>query len=294
MSFKETKTEVLEVEGGIRLLARIWLPEKKPKAIFLAIHGGMAHGGDWVTPALYFKEKGIATMTLDLRGHGTYTDHNEKGKLLLHIDSFDDYIKDNRLFLDWIKEKYPKVPIFILGHSLGGLISIIYGLKEAGGDEDIKGFVVSAPWLKNLVETPAILTALSKLFSIIYPTFSVEPDLSLDVLTHDPKITKRHYEDQEKGLRGTRATARFAVEAEKAQDWANENISKWEKYPLYVVLAGQDKLADSDHAQEVLSKIPSELLTLTRYEENFHENFNELNREDIFSKIHDWMLPLVK
>ena len=58
MDFQETKCEIFNADENTRLLTRVWLPEDTPKAIFIAIHGGMAHAGDWVTPALYFKEKG--------------------------------------------------------------------------------------------------------------------------------------------------------------------------------------------------------------------------------------------
>jgi len=294
MYFKETKKDVLEIEDGVCFPIRVWLPKKAPKAIFLAIHGGMAHAGDWVTPALFFAEKGFATVAFDLWGHGNFPKHNKKCKLLLHIDSFEDYIDSTKCVLDYIKKEYQKTPVFILGHSLGGLISLNYGLTKAKGEKAIKGFIVSSPWLKNIVGIPPILKALSKVFSVIYPKLPSPADLNIDDLTRDKTIKKRHLKDEKGGLRGTKGTPRFLIEAEKAQEWTSENLKNWKKFPLFVVIAGKDKLADSEFSEKALEKVPKKLVTLVKYEDNYHENFNELNREEIFNKIHKWMLPLMK
>ncbi len=294
MYFKETKKDVLEIEDGVCLPIRMWLPKKAPKAVFIAIHGGMAHAGDWVTPALFFAEKDIATVAFDLRGHGLSPKHNKKLKLLLHIDSFEDYINDTKCILDYIKKEFPKAPVFILGHSLGGLIALYYGLTKAKGEKSIKGFIVSSPWLKNIVGIPPILKALSKVFSVIYPKLPSPADLNIDDLTRDKTITKRHHKDEKEKLRGTKGTPRFLIEAEKAQEWTSENLKNWKNFPLFVVIAGEDRLGDSEFAEKALAKVPEKLITLIRYEDNYHENFNEINREEIFNKIHKWMLPLMK
>jgi len=294
MDFKETRNTVIDIDKNTKTFVRIWEPSGKPKAIFLAIHGGMAHCGDWVTPALYFNKKGIATVAFELRGHGMFPKYNKKSKLLLHVDSFDDYLKDANAVLKWIVKQYPGVPVFILGHSLGGLISLNWGLKLGKGKKDIKGFIVSAPWLKNLVVIPPVLAALAKVFAVVWPTFSSKTELSLDVLTHDPAITKRHYRDEKALLRGTMGTARFLDQATKAQLWTCAHMKEWKSFPLFVVLAGKDKLADSSYAKEVLGKIQKKLLTLVTYNENYHENFNEINREKIYDQIAKWMAPLMK
>ena len=87
MSFSETKTELFQADAKTKLLVYEWLPDQEVKVVMIGIHGGMAHGGDWVTPALYFKEKGVATYAPDLRWHGTYPKYNEKGKVFFHINS---------------------------------------------------------------------------------------------------------------------------------------------------------------------------------------------------------------
>jgi lysophospholipase len=297
MGFDETTTALIDIPGGFKTFARIWEPDKKPKApkaVFVAVHGGMAHCGDWVTPALFFAKKGIATVAFELRGHGMFPKHNPGQKLLLSIGSFADYRADLSAVVGWTAQRYPGVPLFILAHSLGGLIALDWGLSDSKMKKAVKGFAVSAPWLKNLVGIPAALSALAKVFSVVWPTFASKTDLGLDVLTHDKAITKRHHADEKKGLRGTKGTARFLVEATKAQERTSAHLGEWKTFPLFVVLAGQDRLGDTGHARDALSKVPKKLLTMTEYDENYHENFNELNREKIYGQIYAWMTPLMK
>lgn len=288
MNFSETKCEVFQPDEKTKLLAHIWLPAKEPKAVFLGIHGALAHAGDWVTPALYYKEKGIATYALDLRYHGTYSEYNKGGKVFLHIDSYETYVKDIHNFYLWIRARHPKTPIFIISHSNGGLIALKYGLT-AGKADDIRGFVISSPWLKNMVAVPKILLALSKVIAMIAPTFAIPPEAITDKLTHDAKITARHYADEKAGLRGTLATAKFAVVSLQTQAWVLENIRNWSKFPVFGVIAGQDFLADPAVSEQALKQIPKNLLTLVIHKDNFHENFNETNRNETFAKISDWM-----
>jgi len=291
--FSQTKCEIFQADEKTKLMAHIWLPAKKPRAIFIAIHGGMALAGDWVTPALYFKEKGVATYALDLRWHGTYAQLNEGGKVFFHINSYDEYENDINKFYEWVREKNPKIPIFIISHSNGGLIALKYGLNRAKGT-DIAGFVVSSPWLKNKVAISPVVIFISKFLAKIKPMFEVTPPAVTDKLTHDEKITARHYEDEKLGLRGTTVSAKLGVESMKTQEWVLNNISRWEKFPVFTVIAGQDHLADPATSEEAMRKIPANLLTLKKYEDNYHENFNEVNRNELFKKIWDWMNNVCK
>jgi lysophospholipase len=292
MSFSETKTEIFQADANTKLLVYEWLPTQDVKAVMIGIHGGMAHGGDWVTPALYFKEKGVATYAPDLRWHGTYPKYNEKGKVFFHINSYDEYVDDIHKLYFWVKERHPKTPIFIICHSNGALIALKYALTLAK-KTDIQGFIVSSPWLENMVKVPAIVKKIANLIAGIYPTFAVKTPALADVLTHDAKITARHHEDEKIGLRGTTASAKLSVESEKTQAWVIENMKAWENFPMFAVIAGDDQLANPQGSENALNSIPSNLLTLIVHKKNYHENFNEVNRDETFGAIWKWMQKIM-
>ena len=288
MDYDQTSSDLLNVDGGVKLLIRSWLPADEPKAVFLAIHGGLAHAGDFVTPARYFKALGVATHAIDLRWHGTYPAHNPGGRTFFHCENYEETCADIHKFYLWIKARHPKTPLFVLSHSNGSMVALKYGLT-IGRDSDIKGFIVSSPWLKNRVKVSPILLFLAKWIAFVHPTFRVTPAPIIDVLTHDENIRLRHHADAAAGLVGTQASAKLGVESQKTQAWVVEHLAQWQKYPLFAVIAGDDALADPEASVKALRQIPANLLKLITHPENYHENFNELNREKTFEQIWLWM-----
>jgi len=292
MHYSQTRTETFQPDGRTRLLSYAWLPEGEIKAVFIAIHGALTHAGDWVTPALFFKDRGVATYAFDLRWHGTYPQYNPGGKVFFHTESYDQSAADVHAFYGFVTDKHPDKPIFVIGHSNGGLISLYYGLRSAR-QTDIRGFIVSSPWLKNRVEMPAILMKLVRPLAAVAPTFSVAaPDL-YDKLTHDEEIVKRHRAEEASGVRGSKISVKLGVESMRTQRWVIENLKHWERFPLLAVIAGDDHLADADASQQALKTVPPRLLTMIVHQDNYHENFNELNRGETFLKIWEWMQPLL-
>jgi len=279
MRFSETKLDVLKTRDGEALDIHIWEPEA-PKAILMAIHGGLAHAGDYVTPALYFKERDIATVSYDLRGH-----KQEK----TFISSFDQYLEDTADFLEWTKKAYKDIPIFVVGHSMGGLIATHFGIRYADNDPAIKGYLLSSPYYGNAIKVPPIMIPIIKFFGSVIPKAVIPgPDLT-ELLTHDELITKRHRKDEADGIRGTKPTMRFGSELLKAQKWVKENFSQWH-HPTFAVIAGADQVADSAESEALFQSMDKNFLKYVWHKDNFHENFNEINRNETFDQMYEWIL----
>lgn len=287
MEFSESKCEVFQADEKTKLLSHVWVPEEEPKAVFLAIHGGMAHAGDWVTPAKYFTGKGVAVYAPDLRWHGTYPQYNDDVNMF-HIDSYDTYARDIDRYYAEIRKNHPDTPVFIIGHSNGALIALYYGLT-IGKDRDCAGYILSSPWIKNKVSVSLPLVLISKLIKLFNPRFAVEPAPLTDILTHDKEITARHHADEASGLRSSKVTVGLAAASEKAQAFVTKHMKEWGNTPVIAFIAGKDELADPEVSNQVLNSITAAPVTLYNYPENFHENFNELNRDEIFAKIDEWM-----
>jgi len=279
MRFSEDKLDKLLCSDGVERTIHIWEPAGA-KMVFVAIHGGMAHAGDYVTPALWFKEHGIATVSFDMQGH----DQQKK----VSVPSFQVFLDDLDLFIEWTQKNYPTLPIVLLGHSMGGLILTHYGLNVADIPRQIKGFVLSSPYYGNAIKTPAALLKVAGLLSKVLPKMAVPIEDIKAHLTHDEAITLRHHEDERDGIRASQASARFANELLVAQEQIRGRMQEWE-HPLFVALAGQDKVADTSVAETLLSYIEPDLLEKRVYEQNYHENFNEVNREEIYQAILQWL-----
>lgn len=280
MRFHEDEMSSLVCSDDVSRDIHIWQPEN-PKALFIAIHGGMAHAGDYCTPALYFKEKGYATVSYDMNGH----DRKKK----VFIPSFDVFLDDLDLFIAWSKERFSNIPLFMMGHSMGALILTHYGLKRMKtADPRIKGFVMSSPYYANAIKLPAIMESLSGVLSRLTPNMAVPIDDFTDQLTHDATITARHHADAADDYRATAVSARFGRELLNAQNYLPTEISRWQ-HPAIFFIAGDDKLANAAESQRLIGLIDGKWVTTHVYPNNYHENFNETNREEIFALIDEWV-----
>ena len=163
MRFPEDRLDAFPGGGGAPRTVHIWEPPARaPTAILLALHGGMAHAGDWGTPALYLRERGFATAAFDLCGHavGRRAD----------IPDFDIFIEETGLFLDWIRARWPGIPVFVVAHSVGALIATKFGLAGGNG---VAGFILSSPYYVNAVRVPALLQKLSTVLASLAPRMKV-------------------------------------------------------------------------------------------------------------------------
>jgi len=282
MRFSESRLATLDCGPQARRQIHIWEPSAglAPRAVIMALHGGMAHAGDYVTPALYFRERGIATVSYDMCGH-------EKQRRV-DIPGFQVFLDEGRLFLQWVRREYPGVPVFVMGHSMGALIATHLGLGYFADDAEISGFIMSSPYYVNAIKVSPVLLALSGVLGALAPRMKVPLAPLTDQLTHDAAITARHYADEKDDIRATEITVRFGNALQGAQAGLAERMRSW-RHPLYAVIAGDDKLADARASEAMLRSIDASLLTLRIQPHNYHENFNEVSREQIFADILGWM-----
>ena len=277
--FEEDRYAKFKGRQGAERTIHIWEPAQ-PRAVLVAIHGGLAHAGDYVTPALWFRQHGIATVSFDMCGH-------EKQRRV-DIPDFAIFLDELELFLHWSKQRYPGLPIFVMGHSMGALIATRFGLERMSRNEDVRGFIMSSPYYVNAIKVPAVLQALSGVLARYAPKMKVPLASMTDVLTHDKAITQRHHRDEEDGTRASECTVRFGHALQQAQKGLAEQMPTW-RWPLYVVVAGDDKLADANATMALLGTVNPKLVEINHQASNYHENFNEVNREAIFADILLWM-----
>lgn len=280
MRFTEDRLDSFAAAQGVQRRVHVWEPLASPRAVILAIHGGMAHGGDYVTPARWFRQHGIATVAYDLCGH--------QDARRVDIPGFQVFLDDSVLFLAWVKQQYPGLPIYVMGHSMGALIATHLGLGYFRNDDAIRGFMLSSPYYVNAIKVSPVLLALSGVLGALAPRMKVPLASLTHQLTHDSAITARHYDDERDGIRASEITVRFGNALTAAQQGLAARMPGWTQ-PLFAVVAGDDKLADADAAETMLQSVPAHLLTYQRHPRNFHENFNELNREQIYADILAWI-----
>ncbi len=286
MRFSEDRIEKLTCSDGKQRSIHIWEPEK-PQMVFLIVHGLMDHCGNYILPALYFRGHGIASVAYAQQGH----DHkgpDHPGKV--SISRFEALTEDLELMTTWVKEQYPGNPVFILAHSMGCLVATHFGISRLKPDPVVRGFILSSPYYVNAVKVPRIMITLVGFLALLVPGMIIPTEDFKAVVTHDKEVCDRQRKDEEDGYVVSSVTTRSGHELIKAQRWIPGNISRW-KHPVLFILAGDDRIADNDAANRMIGEIEPDLVTVQHYPGNFHENFNELNRNKIFARILEWVEP---
>lgn len=275
-----TEDRVLELPfaDGNRSV-RIW-DATRPAAVIVAIHGGMAYSGDYATVGAYFRDAGITTVSFDLTGHGR--------KKRIDIPDFDVFLDDATRMLEWVRATWPGLPVFLMGHSMGALIATHMETSGRLSAYGIRGVVLSSPYYANAIPVSPLVIRLSRILSALFPTAKVPMASLTEWLTHDTAIVRRHKEDEKAYRRASEASLRFGRSLLEAQSALGGNLAGW-RHPVFAVIAGNDKLADARVSRQMLDTIPEQLRTLLYFPENFHENFNETNRNEIFAALSKWM-----
>jgi alpha-beta hydrolase superfamily lysophospholipase len=218
-------------------------------------------------------ERGIATIAIDLRGHG----HAEgpRGK----CRAFSEYRDDvSELFA--LLEK-TSLPIFLLGHSFGGLVSVSWVLEHPTAQ---RALILSSPYLRTALEVSAIKRAAGKIVSVILPSIGLASGLRGDQMTHDEELAKKYDDDP---LSFKNANARWFTESERTQ---REVMARAKEItlPLYVVIGTTDPVVAG--GRELFDAVSSEDKTLDVREGLLHEVLNEPEWPDIAKSIADWIL----
>jgi len=263
-----------------KLFYQYWLPDSgEIKAYIIAIHGWGTHSDRFKYPAKYLTEKGYAVYAFDLRGHW-----RNVGETPGDIDSIDHIQKDTLLFMDMLREIGKDKKVFLMGHSFGGLMSLIFAITHP----NLSGALVSSPLLGlflNLSMGKKFIKSISKTLTKLSPNKILDNLIDQNQLTSDLKILREHIADKHKT---EVISARSATEIDKYSKWAMENASKL-LCPVLIMQAGADKIVDKNKTKEFFNKIESNDKSYREYDGFLHELWNEKGRAQVYQDMYVWL-----
>lgn len=262
-----------------KLFYQFWIPEGETKAYIVAIHGWGTHSDRMKYPAEYLTEKGYALYAFDLRGHW-----RNAGDFPGHMDDMDHIQKDIVLFFDVVKEKAGHKRIFVMGHSFGGLISLIYAINHPA----LPGVIVSSPQIE-LLKKSSVGKKLSKKFSgsisKFAPNKTIEWNVDQNHLTGDLKILRKHIADKQKT---EVISVKSASEMNNSMKWVMKNATNL-LCPVLIMQAGNDKLVDKSKTIEFFNNIKIEDKLYKEYDGFLHELWNERGRAQVYQDMFVWL-----
>ena len=264
----------LTTSDGVILYTQSWCAAQ-PKATIALIHGIAEHSARYKHVGEYLAEHGYTVHTMDLRGHG-----RSPGKRIL-VRQMEEHSKDVASFLTWVRQKAAGTPLFLLGHSMGGLIVTYYVLSQS---PQLTGVILSAPALKLSSVSP-MLIAIGRLIAKVAPGLPMAT-LDLAAISRDPVVLKANADDPLVHRGGIPAATGLAmVQAVAYVQRQMENF----RLPVLIVQGTADRLVDPEGSKQLYARAQSTDKTLKLYEGLYHEVLNEPEKDQVMADMLAWL-----
>ncbi len=266
---------IVQASDGIKLNGIKSIPTH-PIATIVINHGFAEHVARYDYVANKLADAGYACYYYDLRGHGN--SGGERGDIV----KYSDFVDDANLIVKKAKEELPNKPLYMLGHSMGGFISVLYALKYK---DSLNGQILSAAATIYPLQTNAFLRSFIKIASKLMPKFKIASDLS-SLVSRDQEIVKTYKSDP---LVLKKATLRFYNQfLIEGMSYLKNNVSAY-NYDCLILHGEDDKIISCEASKNLYKNIASSKKEIKIYPKLYHEIFNEPEKDEVINDLVFWL-----
>ena len=269
-------TGTLAAPDGTALFTRRWTPDFGAVGAVLVVHGVHEHSGRHAYLASALMERRLDVFAYDQRGHG----HSEGARG--DVARFDDYLDDLGAVLAEVRQACGGLPLFLLGHSMGGLVAAAYVAER--GAVGLAGLVLSSPVLHTF-PVPRLLERAAPHVARWRPR-QVVTTLDLSKLSHDPAVERAYREDPLNTVSGLRARLAYEILLASRRVQARADAFTM---PLYLLHGTADRITPPAGSEWLAAYAPSADVTLRLYDGLFHELMKEPERDVILADLAEWI-----
>ena len=260
---------------GVSLFYQAWYPPGTARAVVALVHGFGEHCDRYCTVTTALTQAGYAVFGFDNQGHGR--SEGQRG----HINRWQDYRDNVTAFLAQVRHHEPSLPLFLLGHSLGGLIVLDFALTFPQG---LAGIIISGPPIQPVGIAKPYLVVIARILSGIWPRFAMDVGTGEDTLSRDPAMV---HQTQNDPLTHSIATVRWGTECLVTIAAVRRNIDQLQ-VPILLVHGSADKVNDVKGSEEIFARITTDK-TLNIYPGSYHEPHNDLDRNQVMADLVQWL-----
>jgi len=273
-SIHNVTEETFPGAGGLNIFFRTWRPGGDVRGLVVIVHGFNAHSGYYAWVAEQLVSNGLAVYALDLRGRGR-SDGDR-----FFVEKFEDYVGDVATFVGLAKAREPGLPVFLLGHSAGGVVSCVYTLDH---QTEIAGLICES--FAFQVPAPDFALAVLKGLSHVAPHAHVLK-LPNEAFSRDPKVVEAMNNDP---LIANESQPTQTVAAMVRADERLKREFPLITLPLLILHGTADKATRPGGSRLFYENAGSKDKTLKLYERDFHDLLNDLDKAVVMADIQRWI-----
>jgi acylglycerol lipase len=260
--------------SDFNIVFRSWRPQGQSRGVVVIVPGFNSHSGYYTWVAEQFVANGLAVYAVDLRGRGQSDGER------FYVEKFDDYVSDVAGLVTLAKSREPGLPVFLLGHSAGGVVACIYSIEHQA---ELAGLICES--FAHQVPAPDFALAVLKGLSHVAPHAHVLR-LKNEDFSRDPTVVAAMNADP---LIANETQPTLTV-AEMVR--ADERLKK--EFPLItlpvLILHGTlDKATKPGGSLVFYDTAGSADKTLKLYEGHFHDLLNDTDKEVVMADIQAWI-----
>lgn len=256
-----------------------WTPPQVRRVLVIQ-HGFGEHSGRYNNILKFFEGTGTAFYALDARGHG------KTGGKRGHVDQFQMYVDDLADLVAIARRENMNDQVYLLGHSLGGVIVLQYALQGTN-QTNLEALIVSSPGL--IIEMDAgkqVKKTLATLFASIVPDATLDANLDLKFLSHDQAVIDAYKNDP---------LVHGKISFQMGSNLFSIGKSILEKaghltIPVYVFQGTGDKIVSPESSKQLFASLTTSDKTLKLYDGLYHETMNESepDRNRVLGDLKEW------
>lgn len=268
------KEEKIATTDGLQIFIRSWRPEGRARGVVAICHGVLSHSGYYLWAGEQLAAKGLAVYALDLRGRG----HSDGERF--YIDKMADYVNDVNALVTLAKSREPGLPLFLIGHSAGGVISCVYTLEH---QSELAGLICES--FAFQVAAPDFALAVVKGLSHLAPHAHVLK-LPIEEFSRDPRVVETMKNDPL--IAGEVQPTKTVAELVRADERLKKEFPLI-TLPVMILHGTADKVTNPKGSQFFYDTAGSADKTLKLYEGHAHDLLNDYGKEGVIADIQAWI-----
>jgi alpha-beta hydrolase superfamily lysophospholipase len=266
--------ERLERPGVPSLLMRSWRPPGRTRGIVVLVHGFNAHSESFAWAGQQFASNGYAVYAGDLRGRGRSDGER------FYVNEFSEYVDDVSRVVDVARSRDGEIPLFVLGHSAGGVVACLLACKAT---PRVAGLVCESFALQ--LPAPGLALAALKALSHILPHAHVVR-LKNEDFSRDPDVVRGMNDDPL--VSGEVQPAQTIAALVRADAAIRAEVPLFTS-PVLLLHGTADKATEPAGSQWFFDHVGSPDKALKLYEGHFHDLLRDVGKERVVTDILAWL-----